>query len=88
MTINKRNNRPGNAAADGLVMCAVCGHFSYFENIKGHNSPQALGRCTTHSWDGNIGQWPMFRHRCEHFVPTTLQTVNPADSRDGDGSND
>jgi hypothetical protein len=54
--------------AGGLIRCSGCLHFHYFENEKGHNSPHALGRCQGEPWDGNRGQWAMFRHHCRNFV--------------------
>ena len=51
-----------------LIHCAVCSHFSYFDNDDGHNSPNALGKCEVKSWDGNKGQWAMFQHHCKNFV--------------------
>ncbi|RLB42108.1 MAG: hypothetical protein DRH12_06510 [Deltaproteobacteria bacterium] len=52
----------------GTVKCAECQHFSFFYNEKGHNSPQALGKCLAKSWDGNRGQWPLLIHPCESFL--------------------
>jgi len=52
----------------GLIRCAMCTHFEFFPNEKGHNSPNALGKCHTKSWDGNSGQWAMFQHPCKNFV--------------------
>ncbi|RLB13801.1 MAG: hypothetical protein DRG63_09645 [Deltaproteobacteria bacterium] len=49
------------------IRCADCMHFSFFHNSKGHNSPQALGKCLATSWDGNRGQWPLLSHPCAHF---------------------
>jgi hypothetical protein len=55
---------------NGLVRCGECKNFGYFVNEKGHNTPHALGMCRTQSWDGNQGQWAMFRHACKRFVPS------------------
>ncbi len=49
------------------VRCGNCRHFSQFPNLKGHNTPQSLGKCLADSWDGNKGQWPMLRHPCKAF---------------------
>lgn len=53
---------------EGLICCAMCRHFSYFENKAGHHSAHALGRCAVESWDGSVGQWAMFQHHCGHFA--------------------
>jgi len=53
---------------NGLVVCALCRHFSYFKNVKNHNTPHALGRCLAKSWDGEKGQWAMFQHHCRNFA--------------------
>jgi len=53
---------------EGLICCAICRHFSYFDNKAGHNSPHALGRCAVESWDGSRGQWAMFQHHCRSFA--------------------
>jgi len=58
----------GELDRQGLICCAMCRHFSYFENKAGHNSPHALGRCAVESWDGNQGQWAMFQHQCRNFA--------------------
>ena len=58
------------AGSKGLVRCVTCRHFSYYENDKGHNSPQALGRCGGEPWDGNSGQWAMLQHPCKRFTET------------------
>jgi len=52
---------------NALVRCGECRHFEYFKNERGHNSPQAYGRCLARSWDGSKGQWPMFMHHCPKF---------------------
>ena len=52
---------------ESVVRCGDCRHFSFFFNEKGHNSPQALGKCLATPWDGNRGQWPMLLHPCPHF---------------------
>ncbi|UCF82258.1 MAG: hypothetical protein JSV50_13765 [Desulfobacteraceae bacterium] len=54
--------------SNGLIRCCTCEHFGYFHNDKGHNSPHALGECRDASWDGNRGQWAMFKHPCGRFV--------------------
>ncbi len=55
-------------ATENLVRCGQCSHFSFFPNEKGHNRPQALGRCLAGaSWDGNRGQWPLLLHPCPNF---------------------
>jgi len=65
----KNSNDPNiESVPDGLICCAMCGHFSYFDNRAEHNSPQALGRCGVESWDGSRGQWAMFQHHCRNFV--------------------
>jgi len=57
---------------ESLICCADCKYFKRLHNKKGHNSPHALGRCMNNvSWDGNRGQWPMFRHSCRWFLPNT-----------------
>jgi hypothetical protein len=53
--------------AGAPVECSECRHFRFFENEKDHNTPQSLGRCLGDPWDGNIGQWPMFKHPCPSF---------------------
>jgi hypothetical protein len=53
---------------EGLICCATCRHFSYFDNKAGHNSPHALGRCAVESWDGSRGQWAIFQHHCGNFA--------------------
>jgi len=63
-----RNDKKVNPDPDDLIQCAVCRHFSYFDNDAGHNSPNALGKCEVKSWDGNRGQWAMFQHHCKNFV--------------------
>jgi hypothetical protein len=55
------------SVSDEPICCAVCRHFSYFDNKAGHNSPHALGKCAMESWDGNRGQWAMFQHHCRNF---------------------
>lgn len=57
----------GKGNGNGLIQCADCAHFSYFQNAKGHNSPHALGQCNGEAWDGNKGQWAKFSHSCKHF---------------------
>ncbi|HIJ19999.1 MAG TPA: hypothetical protein HPP58_03025 [Deltaproteobacteria bacterium] len=59
----------GRQISSDMVQCGKCLHFRYFENRFGHYSPNALGRCAGKSWDGNRGQWAMFRHRCKYFAP-------------------
>jgi hypothetical protein len=54
--------------SEGLTQCAMCSHFKFYHNEKGHTSPHALGRCRAESWDGNMGQWPMFQHPCKNFT--------------------
>jgi len=56
------------SAPEELICCAVCQHFSYFDNKAGDNSRHALGRCAVESWDGSRGQWAMFQHHCANFV--------------------
>ena len=58
-----------------LVQCVNCSSFSFFENEKGHNSPQAIGKCQQISWNGNRGQWPMIYHPCKYY-----KKVNVVDS--------
>ncbi len=51
-----------------FVRCGDCKNFSQFPNLKGHNTPQSLGKCLADPWDGNKGQWPMLRHPCKEFM--------------------
>ena len=62
----KTDPKTGHRAED-LISCCKCRHFSSFENSAGHNSPHALGECKQQPWDGNRGQWAMFRHHCSYF---------------------
>ena len=66
--MNHRSDQKVKSDPGGLIQCALCRHFSYFDNNDGHNSPHALGKCGVKSWDGNRGQWAMFQHRCKKFV--------------------
>lgn len=65
--MKSRENTPVRREPDGLIRCALCRHFSYFESKAGHNSPHALGRCAAEPWDGSRGQWPMLQHPCRNF---------------------
>ena len=65
----------------GPVRCAMCLHFAYFSNVKGHNSPHALGKCNGEPWDGNRGQWAMFQHPCKSFV--TAEGQGPKEGGSG-----
>lgn len=60
--------------SDDVIRCALCAYFAYFENRSGHNSPQALGKCKSAPWDGNIGQWAMFPHHCANFKSLDQET--------------
>ncbi|MBW1779621.1 MAG: hypothetical protein JRL30_02670 [Deltaproteobacteria bacterium] len=68
--MNHKSNQKAKVDSSDLIQCAMCRHFSYFDNDDGHNSPSALGRCAADSWDGNRGQWAMFQHHCKQFVKT------------------
>jgi len=65
--MKNRSDLDAGSAPEELICCAVCRHFSYFDNKAGHNSPHALGRCAVESWDGSRGQWAMFQHHCGSF---------------------
>ena len=65
--MKKNNIVNGGNILERLICCAMCRHFSYFENKAGHNSPHALGKCAVESWDGSRGQWAMFQHHCKNF---------------------
>lgn len=65
--MNNRSDKKVKSDPGELIQCAKCSHFSYFDNDAGDNSPHALGRCKVKSWDGNKGQWAMFRHHCKNF---------------------
>jgi len=66
--MNNKSDKKVKSDPGDLIHCAVCSHFSYFDNNDGHNSPNALGKCEVKSWDGNRGQWAMFKHHCKNFV--------------------
>jgi len=66
--MNSRNDQKAKITPSDPIQCAMCIHFSYFDNGAGHNSPHALGKCDVQSWDGNRGQWAMFRHQCKNIV--------------------
>ena len=66
--MNNRSDQKEKTTPEDLIQCAMCSHFSYFDNQEGHNSPHALGQCGAKSWDGNKGQWAIFQHHCKHFV--------------------
>jgi len=66
--MNNKSDQKVKSDPDELIRCALCNHFSHFDNDAGHNSPHALGKCEVKSWDGNRGQWGMFQHHCKKFV--------------------
>lgn len=63
------------AEKSSSVRCVECGHFQYFANAKGHNSPHALGECIAKPWDGSPGQWPMLSHPCKMFGRKASEAV-------------
>ena len=66
--MSNKSDKKGKSDPGELIHCATCSHFSYLDNDAGHNSPNALGKCGVKSWDGNSGQWAMFKHHCKNFV--------------------
>ena len=71
--MDEKGNGKAKVEPNAAGSCGECTHFRYFGNEKGHNSPQALGKCRAESWDGNKGQWPMFKHLCKNFLRAEQQ---------------